>query len=56
MASVIANEFSEASDDLYLSALIEVGLALLIVTLIVNTLARLLVWSITRGTPQRAHG
>lgn len=55
MASVIANEFSEASDDKYLSALIEVGLALLIVTLIVNTLARLLVWSITRGTPQRAH-
>jgi phosphate transport system permease protein len=56
MASVIANEFSEASDDLYLSALVEVGLALLIVTLVVNTLARLLVWSITRGTPQRANG
>lgn len=56
MASVIANEFSEATDDLYLSALVEVGLALLIVTLIVNTLARLLVWSITRGTPQRANG
>ena len=56
MASVIANEFSEATDDLYLSALVEVGLALLIVTLIVNTAARLLVWSITRGTPQRAHG
>lgn len=56
MASVIANEFSEATDDRFLSALVEVGLALLIVTLIVNTLARLLVWSITRGTPQRAHG
>jgi phosphate transport system permease protein len=56
MASVLANEFTEATDDLYLSALIEVGLALLIVTLIVNTLARLLVWSITRGTPQRANG
>ncbi len=56
MASVIANEFSEATDDLYLSALIEVGLALLLVTLVVNTLARLLVWSITRGTPQRANG
>jgi phosphate transport system permease protein len=53
MASVIANEFSEATDDLYLSALVEVGLALLIVTLIVNTAARLLVWSVTRGTPQR---
>ncbi len=56
MASVIANEFSEATGDLYLSALVEIGLALLIVTLIVNTAARLLVWSITRGTPQRAHG
>ncbi len=55
MASVIANEFSEASDDLYLSALIEIGLALLIVTLIVNVLARLLVWSVTRGMPSRAH-
>jgi phosphate transport system permease protein len=50
MASVIANEFSEASDDLYLSALIEVGLALMVVTLIVNAAARLLVWSITRGS------
>jgi phosphate transport system permease protein len=56
MASVIANEFSEATDDLYLSALVEIGLALLIVTLIVNACARLLVWSITRGTPARAHG
>ena len=37
MASVIANEFSEATDDLYFSALVEIGLALLIVTLIVNT-------------------
>jgi phosphate transport system permease protein len=49
MASVIANEFSEATDDLYLSALVEIGLALLIVTVIVNACARLLVWSITRG-------
>jgi len=56
MASVIANEFSEATDDLYLSALVEIGLALLIVTLIVNTAARLLVWSVTRGTPRRANG
>src|SRR5437763_3468033 len=55
MASVIANEFSEATGDLYLSALVEIGLALFIVTLIVNALARLLVWSITRGAPARAH-
>ncbi len=55
MASVIANEFSEATSDLYLSALVEIGLALLLVTFVVNALARLLVWSITRGAA-RAHG
>ncbi len=54
MASVIANEFSEASDDLYLSALIEIGLALFVVTIVVNALARLLVWAVTRGAPARA--
>jgi phosphate transport system permease protein len=54
MASVIANEFSEASDDMYLSALIEIGLALFIVTVIVNACARLLVWAVTRGAPARA--
>ena len=53
MASVIANEFSEASDNLYLSSLIEIGLALFIVTIIVNALARVLVWAVTRGTPAR---
>jgi phosphate transport system permease protein len=53
MAAVIASEFSEASDDLYLSALMEIGLALFIVTIIVNALARLLVWAVTRGTPAR---
>ena len=53
MASVIANEFSEASDPLYLSALIEIGLALFIVTIIVNALARILVWAVTRGAPVR---
>jgi phosphate transport system permease protein len=54
MASVIANEFSEASDDMYRSALIEIGLALFIVTIIVNALARVLVWAVTRGAPARA--
>ena len=53
MASVIANEFTEATGDLYLSALIEIGLALFLVTLIVNALARLLVWSITGGSAGR---
>ena len=54
MASVIANEFSEATDDLYTSALIEIGLALFIVTIIVNIFAQLLIWTVTRGTPRRA--
>ena len=49
LASVIANEFSEASGDLYLSALIEIGLALFVVTIVVNAIARLLVWAVTRG-------
>jgi phosphate transport system permease protein len=55
MASVIANEFSEATGDLYLSAIIEIGLALFLITLIVNLIARLLVWMTTRGVPARAH-
>jgi len=55
MASVIANEFSEATSDTYLSALVEVGLALFLVTIIVNILAQLLVWSVTRGAPARGN-
>ncbi len=55
MASVIANEFAEATDDLYLSALMEIGLALFAVTIVVNILARLMVWTATRGAPVRAH-
>ena len=46
MASVIANEFTEATSDLYLGALIEVGLLLFAVTVAVNALARVLVWSV----------
>jgi phosphate transport system permease protein len=47
MASVIANEFTEATSDLYVSALVEIGLLLLLVTIVVNALARLLVWSVS---------
>ena len=54
MASVLANEFSEATGDVYLSALIEIGLALFLVTVVVNALARILVWSVTRGQPSRS--
>ncbi|MGO9211968.1 MAG: phosphate ABC transporter permease subunit PstC [Terriglobales bacterium] len=53
MASVIANEFTEATGDLYLSALVEIGLGLFLVTIVVNILAGLLVWSVTRGMPAR---
>lgn len=55
LASVIANEFTEATYDLYVSALVEIGLALFVVTLIVNALARLMVWGVTRGLPARVH-
>ncbi|MGO9085396.1 MAG: phosphate ABC transporter permease subunit PstC [Candidatus Sulfotelmatobacter sp.] len=55
MASVLANEFSEATGDVYLSALVEIGLALFLVTIVVNALARLLVWTVTRGQAARGH-
>jgi len=48
MASVIANEFAEASGKLHLSALIEVGLVLFAVTFIINSMARLLIYSTTK--------
>jgi phosphate transport system permease protein len=48
MAAVLANELTEAADELYLHALIEIGLVLFIITLVVNSLSRLLIWSMTR--------
>src|SRR5512146_1771684 len=48
MASIIANEFTEATFDLYLNALIEIGLILFVMTLLINLLARLLLWRMTR--------
>lgn len=48
MASVLANEFTEASSDLYLSALIELALVLFFITIFINIAARLLVWSMER--------
>jgi phosphate transport system permease protein len=55
MASVIANEFAEAVSDVHRSSLLEIGLALFLVTIIVNALARMLVWAVTRGAPAKAH-
>ncbi|MGA9408213.1 MAG: phosphate ABC transporter permease subunit PstC, partial [Bacteroidota bacterium] len=48
IAAVIANEFTEAVGDLYLSSLIELGLVLFAVTFIINGLARLLILTTTR--------
>lgn len=49
MAAVIANEFTEATEDVYLSALIEIGLLLFLVTFVLNGLARFFIWSVARG-------
>jgi phosphate transport system permease protein len=46
MASVIANEFTEATEELYLAALAEIGLLLFAVTVLLNIVARLLVWRV----------
>jgi phosphate transport system permease protein len=54
MASVIANEFTEAVGDIHMSALIEIALALFFVTIVVNVIAQLLMWAVTRGTPSQA--
>ena len=48
MAAVIANEFTEAADDLYLHALIEVGLVLFLITIVINALSRLMLWRLKR--------
>jgi phosphate transport system permease protein len=48
IASAIANEFTEATQDIYLSALVELGFILFLVTFVVNGFARLLVWNVTR--------
>jgi phosphate transport system permease protein len=49
LPSVIANEFTEATTDLYLSSLIELGLVLFIVSMAVNGVARFLSWTVLRS-------
>jgi phosphate transport system permease protein len=51
LASVIANEFTEATTDLYLSSLFELGLVLLAVTILVNVAAQIMLKSITGTGP-----
>jgi phosphate transport system permease protein len=48
MAAVIANEFTEAADELYLHALIEIGLVLFVITLVINAMSRAFIWSLGR--------
>jgi phosphate transport system permease protein len=52
MAAVLANEFAEASGDLYLHALVEIGLVLFILTLIVNVISRMFIWSMAAQRPR----
>ena len=54
MAAVIANEFAEATDDLHLHALVEIGLVLFVITLIINVISRLFIWSMGRQRSPRA--
>lgn len=50
LSSVIANEFTEATSNVYVSALIELGLLLFIVSFIINGLARVMMWTVFRKT------
>jgi len=52
MSAVLANEFAEATAPLHLSCLVEIALVLLAVTILVNAMARLLIW----GTAATAGG
>ena len=54
LASVIANEFTEATTDFYLQALFEIGLVLFGVTILVNLLAQLLLKTMVTGSARRA--
>ena len=49
LASAIANQFTEADKAIYFSAIITIALVLLLVACVLNILARLLVWSVSRG-------
>ena len=51
MAAVLANEFAEATGELYLHALVEIGLVLFVITLIINVISRMFIWSMGARTP-----
>jgi phosphate transport system permease protein len=50
MAAVIANEFTEAAGELYLDALVEIGLVLFTISIIINVMSQLLIWSVSERT------
>ena len=54
MASIIANEFAEAVSPLHTASLLEIGLILFTITLLLNIVARFLVWQVARQAPQEA--
>jgi phosphate transport system permease protein len=55
LASVIANEFTEATSDLYLNALFELGLVLFAVTILINVAAQLMLRSMGSGGVAKVH-
>ena len=56
MAAIIANEFTEATEDIHLAALAYVALVLFLITVLVNAGARLLIWRVSRGKPSGGEG
>jgi len=54
LASVIANEFTEATTDVYLHALVEIGLVLFAITIVSNLLAQILIKTMSYGSTTRA--
>ncbi len=55
IASLLAANFAEATDRLYLSALIEIGLVLFLVTFVVNAFAKLLIMTVARRSGSVKH-
>jgi phosphate transport system permease protein len=54
LASVIANEFTEATTDLYLATLFEIGLVLFGITIVANLIGQLLLQTLKTSTASRA--
>ena len=54
MASIIANEFTEATYELYLQSLVEIALVLFVLTLLLNLIARFFIWRVSRRIPTEA--